>query len=226
MRHEYRIFFNPTKTHPTRALRALVTSFPGVALDDMGDMSDNEHAIRLFFAETQRRGFACSLHVTTHYDRSDAMSAPLGFLHCGFAKRNHIGETMPKDAFDFAPGCPRCGVGAIQVKPLFMTSHAAQFKGMFESSNRSWIPLMRSEVGREIIEATRQPWCMRHPVTREGREIKEWMQAVPCPTMPPLSRKSEGVLFGSTTGIGSAGDPPTIIPPCTVCGRETWDYDY
>jgi hypothetical protein len=85
---------------------------------------------------------------------------------------------------------------------------------------------MRSEIGREIVAAAGQPWCMRHPVTRDGAVVEEWLEPLPCATMPPLSRESEGVRFGSSTSGSLPGEPPEVIEPCSACGRTTWDYDW
>ena len=51
------------------------------------------------------------------------------------------------------------------------------------------------------------------------------MEPVPCATMPPLSRQSQGVRFGSSTSACDLGEPAEVTEPCPVCGRVIWDVD-
>lgn len=228
MEHKYAVYFDANRSHPKRAINALVTQFPRAKLDlsEESVFSDDERTMRALFAQAKQSGFTCSFSLATLYSRDDALSGDLGTLETGPEGTEAFKAMFPKDAFDFSTACPRCGMGAAQVKPLLLSERSMRCKANFYTSEQgAGRILMRSEIGREIIEATHQPWCMRHPVTRAGKVVEEWMEAVPCATMPPLSLKSEGVSFGSTNSGSRTGEPPEVIPPCPVCGRTIWDYD-
>jgi hypothetical protein len=189
----------------------------------MVTVSQNERASRALFAEASRLGFKCSFYVAPAYDVTDALSGELGFLHGGGL---NDGARFAADTFDFSTGCPRCGLGAAQVKRTLLSTRYKRFKGDFADGARwSARVLLRSNIGQEIIEATDQPWCMRHPVLRSGEIVEDWMEPIPCATMPPLSRKSGGVFFGRTAQASLAGQLPQVVEPCPACGRTIWDYD-
>jgi len=230
MDHRYLVSFEPTKKHPKRAIRELVARYPSLEMDSIGEgtaLSKNERESRRLFEEAKKLGFPCDFCVSTRYDRNDALSAELGILHFGPTSLDDKGAVLPKDAFDFSTGCPCCGMGVCQLKPHIMSQRAIQrCKANFYDGHEGTSQiLLRTEIGREIIEATGQTWCMRHPVTRGGEIVDAWMEPVPCATMPPLSRKSQGVHFGKTEAFAGTGEPPEIVPPCPVCGRNIWDYN-
>lgn len=234
MKHTYAINFGSlTTVHSKRAIRELATKFPELTFDFAAQYSSSkdEHASRAAFQEAKARGLKCSFEVQTRYEYEDALSGDLGILGLGPAGTAHFRAVLPMDAFDFSTGCPRCGLGAAQTKPRIISERSIRCKANFYycdlgsgGQGASQI-LMRAEIGHEIIEATGQPWCMRHPITRSGSIVEKWMEPVACAAMPPLSPKSEGVLFGSTTALESTGEPPVVVNPCPVCGRTIWDYD-
>ncbi len=234
MKHTYMINFAPTRSHPKRAFIELARRFTGVHFESGGEFttSANEEVSRALFAEARARGFTCSFEVATEYGYDDARAADLGILTLGPAGTTRFCAPLPKDAFDFATGCPGCGLGAAQIKPRVMASQSIGCRGNFYPSGTGskaqgdHSVLLRAEIGREIVRATRQPWCMRHPVTRTGKVVEEWLEPVPCATMPPLSAKSEGVLLGRTTALSEIGEGPREVPPCPVCGRMVWSEAY
>jgi len=230
MEHFYTAYFEATKTHAKRKIKDLVSQFEriDVQVDDDESMivqTTSERIARRLFKQGKGAGFKCSLEVATTYDYDDALTGDLGILELGPSSTDQFKATLPRDAFDYSTGCPRCGLGAAQVKPHILTERSVRCSANFYYSDHGH-PVMRSEIGREIVKATKQPWCMRHPVTRNGKIVEEWMEPVPCATMPPLSRKSKGVAFGETSSSSGVGEPPQAIEPCPVCRREIWDYDH
>jgi len=229
--HFWRIFIDAEAPPSRRTAKQLLARFPSVVVDFKDDLgfstiSPDESATHALYAEAKRLGLICSMNVTTNYDKADALAGDLGILCTGPSNSNSFKAVLPKDAFDFATGCPRCGMGAAQLRPQILTERSIRCGADFYTSEQgAGRVLMRAKIGREIVEATGQPWCMRHPVTRSGRVVKEWMEAVPCATMPPLSPKSTGVVWGSTNSSSRAGEPADVVPPCPVCGRTIWDYD-
>lgn len=220
---------DPTRTHPKRVIKELASEFPSVEFDAKAGIfypSEDEKAVRALYAEAKRRGFKCSFNVIIKYDHNDALAGELGMLAAGSGS---LDARFPKDALDFSTSCPHCGVGAAQVRPHVLNARCIRYKGNFlHGEPATGRVLMRTEIAQEVVEATKQPWCMRHPVSTDGKVVKEWMEPVPSAVMPPLSGNSKGVLFGSTrAALGvETGDPPKIIPPCPVCGRVIWARDY
>ena len=223
MQHRYSVFFKPTRSHPRPAIKALVARYPGLKLDRITDAvyTDSEQPIRRLYEEAKQAGFACQFTISTSYGREDALSGELGILWAG----ERFSVRFPADAFEFGTGCPRCGVGAFIVKPHVLSAEAARHKGNFlRGVEGTWRVLIRTPIAEEVIEATKQPWCMRHPTTHAGAIVKEWMEPVPCATMPPLSRKSTA-LWGLSMASVSVGEPLEVNEPCSVCGRTTWEPD-
>lgn len=225
MKHQLKIYFRPTESHQRQAIKALLRRYPDLeANQTTGTVyTFDENRGRALFDEAKRLGFATALEVSTLYGRDDALSGELGILSI---TSDDAGGNFNEGTFDFSTGCPLCGLGAAQVKPLVLSERSIHYNGNFNhGAEWSGRVIMRSEIGQQIIDATNQPWCMRHPVTDAGCIVQDWMEPVPCATMPPLSSRSEGVLFGST-GSGSAiGEPVEVLDPCPVCKRTVWDYD-
>jgi hypothetical protein len=221
VRNSYRIFVDFTRKATLSTLRKLAAEYPNVKVDRIGMVvSDNERHMRKLFKQMRNEGFPCNLHVTTYYDDDDARSAEMGRLGLGPASSTQFSATVPSDAFDFSAACPRCGVGAQQVKPSLLATKSIGCRANFYYGHVGTLrPFLRAEIGKEIIKETGQPWCMRHPVTRAGKVVKQWMEPVPCATMPSISRKSKGVFFGKSEMCTDAGEPPEVIDPCSVCGR-------
>ncbi|MBX3359545.1 MAG: hypothetical protein KF745_14085 [Phycisphaeraceae bacterium] len=204
--------------------RGILSEFPKLEIelnieDSVIATAEDGAYIRRAYEEAHKRGMTCSLRVRTEYGREDALLGGLGLLH---ANSDCTATTIaPKDGFDFSGACPRCGMGAIQTKPCVLSPGARKYRqGNFLAVEESSRIIIRAEIGREIVKATKQPWCMRHPVTRSGEPIEDWMEPVPCATMPPLSRKSKGVMWGKSFGRTDIGQPAEAISPCPVCLRE------
>ncbi len=225
MRTHCDVYFEPTRSHPKRAIEHLVSDFDGLKLCSYTDtvMTSDDKLAKALYKRAKCEGFKCSLEIHTIYDASDAVSGEFGILGLGPAGTTAFRGVFPPDAFDFSTACPACGLGAAPVKPHLLSERSLRCSANFYygQEGTSW-PLMRAEIGRSIIEATGQPWCMRHPVTRSGRIIKEWMEPVPCATMPPLSSKSRGVMYGKSLSCSSVGEGPEDIAPCRVCHRAAW----
>jgi hypothetical protein len=223
MRSRYQVHFAESDDRSKRAIEQLVAGYASVqVISPPGTFTSSydEAASRELFDEACRLGFTCSFKVPRGYLIEDALCGELGILHGGGL---NDGAKFAKDTFDFSTGCPHCGLGAAQVKPTILPVRSKRYKGNFaDGAEWSAIVLLRSEIGQEIIDATGQPWCMRHPVLRSGEVVEDWMEPIPCATMPPLSRKSKGVMFGCTT---QGGEPAEVKEPCPVCGRTIWDYD-
>lgn len=229
MQHAYRVSFSYSTRSDRKKAKDLSRSFSGIEIDFDSDLalytvSDDADASRALLQEAQSQGLTCGLNVTTDYGPEDALAGELGIFGLGPTSREDLLGKLPKDAFDFSTGCPRCGLGAAVAKPHLMSKAAVRSKLSFIDCTTGGRVLMRSEIANAIIEATGQPWCMRHPMIRDGSVVEEWMEPVPCATMPPLSPKSEGVRIGNSTSGSFLGEPPEIIPPCPVCGRNMWDY--
>lgn len=226
MKDVYRVFFEPDRKHPKRAIKALVALFPGLDLDDSGDMvvSDNVDLVRTLFAEARNQGFECTLVARTELTREDALLGNLGQLAA--ADANTFVAKLPKNAFDFSTACPRCGLGARQVKAYVLNEHGRRCRGPFyvvrgprglpespqaPAGNIHGRFLMRADIGYELVAAIDRDDCVRHPVTRTGEVIEEWLEPVPTGTLPPMSRKSTGVTF---------------CDRCDVCGRVCYDRNH
>jgi hypothetical protein len=222
---QYNVYFRPSRVHPKKVIKELVARYPELKFDRVTDsvFTPHEKQARGLFEDAKRLGVLVSLDVRTSYDLADAVSGELGLFSAASAD---VGAKFPKDAFDFSTGCPRCGLGAAQVKPVVLPQRAKRCKAEF-GNGAEWSGrlLVRPELGQAIIDATGQPWCMRHPVWRSGEVVEEWMEPVPCATMPPLSSKSRGVSFGRRTSGCDIGEPAEIVEPCCACGRSTWDFD-
>lgn len=184
---------------------------------------DSDRAARRLLAAAERRGVKALLEIITRYERKDALAGELGFVELGPANTTHFKATLPKDAFDLTAACPRCGMGGRLAKPHILRKDSLRSKANFAYGHEgTFLVLMRSEIGKEIVEATGQPECMRHPVLRSGEVVKGWMEAVPTAILPPLSRKSTGVMRNGTLALRNIGDGPTLVPPCPSCKRTVW----
>lgn len=227
MKHRYFIYFDVTKSHHLRAIKALLDSYPTIAFNAAAEtaVSDDGGAIKALYEKAKHQGFCCSRSITTYYDREDALSGSLGILEAGSDTDGQEGR-YPKDAFDFSTGCPRCGLGAAVVKPQVLKKKAIQYKKGNALSGHMGRFMIRAHIGHEIIQATGQPWCMRHPVTNDGAVVQEWLEPVPCATMPPLSRESRGVWWDQSSSSCLPGEPPASIPLCTACGRTIWAFSH
>lgn len=195
-----------------RAIRALVSEFPRLALDTVGIsvVSDDGGLIRRLRDRAKAQGFDCSMVVTTDYTREDALLGELGWLTG--AGSDQFRASLPKDAFNFTSACTQCGLGGVQVKPYLLAERAITCKGPFYIvPQEAFRIMMRAEIGLEMVEATGSPNSLRHPVTRSGKVVREWVEPVPTATMPPLSPKSEGIIYK---------DAET----CSACGRAAWDH--
>ena len=228
MHYTYDLYIDRfTRKHPKSAIREIASRHSSIEFDHISCLfrpSDDESLMRSLYLEVISRGFKCSFGVIIHYEIADALIGSLGMLE---ATSGNQWGTLPKDAFDFTAACTHCGVGATQVKPHTLNARCIRYKGDFLSGQRGTSHvLIRTEIANEIIQATGQPECMRHPLNTEGKAVKEWMEPVPTAVLPPLSRRSLGVCFGSTTANVLAGDPPEMIPPCPMCGRIVWDRNY
>lgn len=228
MRHSYRITFAPYTPSVDRAARKLVEQYPALSYDPRGMAvaSSREDECRSLFHTAQREGIRWALSVITWYDRDDVLSAPFGIFRGGGVQPDQFRAVLPKDSFDFSGACSTCGLGARQVEPHLLSQQSLRCKPRPYGTENSRSVMLPTPVSREIIEATGQPGCMRHPRTREGGDVENYMEPVPMATMPPLSRElSQGISFGSTDSFGGIGDPPKVVPPCPECGREIWDFD-
>ncbi|MBK7406257.1 MAG: hypothetical protein IPJ41_17035 [Phycisphaerales bacterium] len=225
MRCLYSVYFECSRTHTKLALKALVARFDGLSLDPVTQAvyAHAEQPARTLFEAARALGYKCSFNVSPEYEIEDSLAGELGLLSADSRDR---GGRLPPDAFDFSTACVGCGLGAAQVKPIVLSAKSIQYRGSFnhgiDGAHRF---IMRADIGHAIVEATGQPWCMRHPVTRSGEVVEDWLEPVPCATMPPLSRKSLGVQFGTSTSGTSLGEDPEVIEPCPVCGRSMWEYD-
>lgn len=231
MNDSYVVAIELARKSERRAVQLALESIRPVEVDDFGDsfavvLSCSETA-KALVAKAKDAGLAASLSIGTRYERDEAFAGVLGMLAIGPGSNTAFRATFPPDAFDLSTGCPRCGLGAAQTKPQVLAATYKKSQSNFEYGHQGTLSVfMRSEIGLEIVEATGQPWCMRHPVTKSGETVKEWMEAVPCATMPPLSPQSEGVMFGATLGMSRVGEGPKAIPPCDACGRVVWSQDH
>jgi len=231
MKHHYAVYFEPTRSHSKQDIQKLVACFDELSLlsDCNVVISENARAVRRLSDEAKNNGFRCSFQIRNEYEYSDALSGVLAILWLGLSGGiSSFKASLPGDAFEFPPGCPRCGLGARWVKPHVLTERAVRCGGNFHYGidSHTRIPLMRSEIGEKVIKATGARECMRHPVTRSGRIVKEWMEPVPGMTMPALSTKSEGIMWDYSFGTTATGDPPERIEPCPECGRHAWGDSY
>jgi hypothetical protein len=235
MYHEYRVFLEETRTCratdiPRRKdIEALVSQRPSLQLPEHSGVviSRSEPDIHWFLSAARELGCRCLLNVTTFYEIADVLNAPFGIFQGGVnTQPAGFRAVLPTDAFDFTGACGTCGLGARQVKPHVLSQSSLRCKPGCYSADLSPSVLIPTPTARQIIEATGQPECMRHPTTRAGELVREYMEPVPSATMPPLSRElCKGISFGSTDAVGDAGEPPKVAPPCPECGRETWDFD-
>lgn len=186
-------------------------------------MVGSERAAKRLLTSARSLGIPASLEIITRYDRADALSGEFGLLERGPGSTAHFRGILPKDAFDSSRSCCQCGLGSVPVKAHILRKQSLESRGNFEYGHvGSGFVLMRTEIGQEIIKATGQPECMRHPILRSGEVVKSWMEAVPTAVLPPLSRKSAGILWGATHAVSDIGGPPTQVPSCPKCKRITW----
>ncbi len=223
MHHYYRVYFDVDNASARKRVVDLLAECE-LQLDTPGTvLVHGDSAARHLLAAANSRGIKASLDISTQYDRADALTGELGALRLGAASTTHFRAVLPNDAFDLADACPHCGLGCMPVKPHVLRKESMRSRSNFEYGNEGTaLVLMRSEIGREIVEATGQPECMRHPVLRSGEVVKDWMEAVPTATLPPLSRKSAGILRGSTHALSDVGEPARSVPPCPECKRTIW----
>jgi hypothetical protein len=232
MEYTYKVRLIPSDAWPAHRIRALWSDAECVKISLDQDhlvvvFSDNESIMRRIYTEAKEGGCTCSFEARATYDRSDSLMGDFGELMLGGSHWRASCPTLPRDAMDLTAACPRCGLGAAWVKPHVMTERSIKYPQNFTSGQPGTnLILMRSHIGREVMAATGQPGCMRHPVTPKGRIIEEWMEAVPVGTLPPLSTRCEGVLHGSTRALSHTGEPARLIPPCTHCGQVVWAKSY
>lgn len=227
MRHAYVVSFEPIRGRGIPEIRQLVARTPGLVLDQSGEVvsTEDENLARRLFQEGTSQGFCVSFWVSTFYSRSDALSAELGRIGIG-PGRNHPKVSLLPNAFEGDDICQTCGSGATLCNPHVLSQQAVRFTGKFlRGAEGTGIVLMRSEIAKAIMDATDDHECMRHPVTRSGDPAAEWMEPVSRMTMPELSRKSEGVLWGASYALSDPGAPPENVEPCEGCGRPVWDKD-
>lgn len=218
MKHRYAVWVDPATKAAVRAFRAIVKAHPNVELGGSGEVAHGqERALRALVADARVHGIPCHLEVSTTFERQDALSGELGRLSLGLESTSGFKAMLPHDAFDLSTGCLECGLGCKQVKPYFLTEKTVHCAGAFHASEQSSRFLMRSEIGRKIMEATGQPDCMRYAATRNGRVVKEWLEPVPTFTMPPLSPATKGVVFARV----NSADASRV--ECRTSGRKAWD---
>lgn len=207
MKHTFRLFFEPDRKHPKRAIKELVARFAGLELDATGDMvvSEDGAKLRKLRDAARKGGFAVSMVVGTELKREDALLGAMGLLSP--AGSDAFLAKLPPDAFDFSKACQLCGLGAVQVKPYILGAKGVKCQGAFYAPDDSFRVIMRAEIGNEMAKAIGRPGCFRNVVTREGNPVKEWVETVPMSEMPAMSVKSEGVVFGKA---------------CAACGRAPW----
>lgn len=228
MKDIFLIGYEAPRALVTRILRPIVGRDPDVLVNLSAEsiVTHSEscaHDIMHAFAANK---VLCGLTVTTRYDKTDALAGVFGIVALGPHNTFKFKPRLREGSFDFSSGCPRCGLGAAQIRPYVLNDGAKACRRAAYATYESERLFFREDVAREIVAATGQPWCMRYPVDARGKVSRAWMEAVPCATMPPLSRASTGVLFGSTASGVSMGEAPEVIAPCAACGREIWDYDF
>lgn len=223
MNHRYQVYVFPKGGV---GKRDLYSSIPGIDKQtDTIECQDGE-CMASIMHKVRALGHACSTKIVTDYDLSDALTGQLAILWVGPRNSDAFRAKFPMDAFEYPPGCTRCGLGSIWNRPHVLSAQAKRCGSNFYFSEThdgtSYIPFMKTEIAQKVIEATGIRECMRHPVLKSGEIVKEWMEAVPQIVMPGLSTKSEGIMWDMTRALSTEGGPAQHIDPCPACGRRAW----
>jgi len=113
-----------------------------------------------------------------------------------------------REQFDFSTGCPRCGIGALQVGPLRVKVSALPKKAlMCETLDGEYLV---AEPLREALEAAGTRGAEVIQVVSPRDEPVGWWQVVPRQEMPPLRSETRGFIR----------DPG--VKGCPECRRDTW----
>src|SRR5579885_1089621 len=154
MRYLFRVFFDMDRPTAEREVEQLTRGLSGLTvLDGVGVVtSSNENAARELHRRIVDVGINCSLSVAIEYERDDALAADLGIVGLGPSNTDAFKGILPRDAFDFSTACPCCGLGAQRAKPLLLSERAIRCKGNFYDATDAGWPVIRAEIGREIIK--------------------------------------------------------------------------